>query len=302
MPPARRSSTASSISCPAPRSARPPGATNVPRSGSSGPGYICETTRMRIGSSRQREERVRSYSPHSSRRTPQISPIGAARAQAPAHRREQVRIAPGGAADGVERVCRRRGVPLRAHARGALDLASLGGRIEPVQLDRLPRLAAEDVHTDDRALARLDLLLPAERRRLDLALDEALLDGRDGAADLVDPLDQLPRARLELVGQRLDVVRAAERVDGRGRAAFRLQDLLRAQRDRRGALRRQRKRLVERVRVQRLGAAADRRQAPARRRGRCCSRAAAPSASSRRSAHENEAQAPSGWSRRSARA
>src|SRR5689334_20858690 len=49
LPPPRRSSTASSISCPRSRSASSSWRTNTPRSGSSGPGYICETRRMRNG-------------------------------------------------------------------------------------------------------------------------------------------------------------------------------------------------------------------------------------------------------------
>ena len=111
------------------------------------------------------------------------------------------------------------------------------------------------------------------------------------------------RARgLELVGQRLDEVGAAERVGRVGRAGLVREDLLRPQRDPRRALGRQRERLVERVRVQRLRAAADRRRAPGSRRGRRCSRAAARSASSRPSARGSAARAPSGSSRRTARA
>ena len=52
---------------------------------------------------------------------------------------------------------------------------------------------------------------------LDLALHPARLDRRDRAAELVDPLDQLERARLELVGERLDEVGAAERIGRVGR-------------------------------------------------------------------------------------
>ena len=46
LPPARRSSTARSTSCPRSRSTRTCCSTNEPRSGSAGPGYICETTRI----------------------------------------------------------------------------------------------------------------------------------------------------------------------------------------------------------------------------------------------------------------
>src|SRR5207302_6706749 len=47
LPPLRESRTASSISCPRSRSACSSCATNEPRSGSDGPGYICETRRIR---------------------------------------------------------------------------------------------------------------------------------------------------------------------------------------------------------------------------------------------------------------
>src|SRR5437764_584294 len=83
---------------------------------------------------------------------------------------------------------------------------------------------------------------------------------RGRTAELLDPLDQFERALLELGGQRLDEVRATEWI-GRIRAAGLLrEDLLRSQRDPRRALRRQRERLVETVRVQRLRAAAHRRE------------------------------------------
>ena len=79
-------------------------------------------------------------------------------------------------------------------------------------LDRLLLTLGEAVDADDHALAGLDLLLPAERRLLDLRLHEALLDRGDGAAELVDLQDQLPGLRLELVREGFDEVRAAERV------------------------------------------------------------------------------------------
>ena len=66
---------------------------------------------------------------------------------------------------------------------------------------------------------------------------------------------------LDLVGERLDEVGAGERVHGVGGAGLVGDDLLRAQRDARCALGGQRQRLVEAVRVQRLGAAADGREA-----------------------------------------
>ena len=121
-------------------------------------------------------------------------------------------------------------------------------------------LLREAVDADDHTLVGLDLGLMAERRGLDLRLDESLLDRGDGASEVVDPLDQLSRLLLELVRQGLDEVGAAERV-GRVRAARLVrEDLLRPERDPRGALARQRERLVERVRVDRLRAAAHRRE------------------------------------------
>ena len=69
------------------------------------------------------------------------------------------------------------------------------------------------VDADDDALAAVDLALELVRRVGDLALREAALDGLDHAADLVDLVEVLVRVRLQLVGQRLDEVGAAERVD-----------------------------------------------------------------------------------------
>src|SRR5207249_5514960 len=100
----------------------------------------------------------------------------------------------------------------RSHAGRPLELPPLGLGIDPVQLDRLRLLLLVPVDSDDHPLARLDLLRVAEGSVLDLALDEALLDGGHRPAELVHPFDQLPRLRLELVGQRLDELRTAWRV------------------------------------------------------------------------------------------
>ena len=118
-------------------------------------------------------------------------------------------------------------------------------------------LLRELVDADDDAVAALDRDLEAVGGLLDLALDEAGLDRGHRAAELVDTLDQLARLRLELRRERLEVVRAAERIGGVGRAGLVHQDLLGAERDRGGVLARERERLVEAVRVQRLRAAAD---------------------------------------------
>jgi hypothetical protein len=70
----------------------------------------------------------------------------------------------------------------------------------------------EPVHAHHDTLAALDRLLDPEGRLVDLILIEALLDRRHGATHPVDPLDVGDRQALELLGQRLDVVRAAERI------------------------------------------------------------------------------------------
>ena len=106
----------------------------------------------------------------------------------------------------------------------------------------------------------LDGLLEAVRRLGDLPLREALLDRLDHAAEAVDGLEVLPGAALHVERQPLDEVGAAERIDDAGDAALVRDDLLRPQRQRRRRLGRQRQRLVERVGVQRVGAAEHRRQ------------------------------------------
>src|SRR3712207_7724177 len=59
------------------------------------------------------------------------------------------------------------------------------------------------------------------------------------------PYTTLFRSLLDLVGERLDEVRAGERVDRVGHAGLVREDLLGAQGDPRGVLGRQRERLVE---------------------------------------------------------
>ena len=137
--------------------------------------------------------------PNSSRSAFEISPTVTPGAKGLAHRRQQVLGARRDPANFRERALRLLRVPLAAHPRRPLELAPLDLGIEPVQLHRFLLVLREPVHAHDHALARLDLLVPAERGLLDLPLDEALLDRCDCAAELVDPLDQLasraPRAR-----------------------------------------------------------------------------------------------------------
>src|SRR5438552_14015141 len=119
---------------------------------------------------------------------------GAVRPQRLAHGRQEVRVAVRGLAHGRERLRRDVRVAFRADARGALELARGCLRVDRLQLDPLGRLLDVAVDADDDALAALDLLLPHERRLLDLVLPESTLDRLDGAAELAYAHDQRPRA------------------------------------------------------------------------------------------------------------
>src|SRR5439155_14793584 len=99
--------------------------------------------------------------------------------------------------------------PHRLHA---LDLLLLERRVDAEEIDRLLVLLLVAVDADDHALAALDLGLVAEARLGDLALLEVLLDRRDHAAELLDPLEVVVRLALELVRELLEVVGAAKRV------------------------------------------------------------------------------------------
>src|SRR5215212_2127296 len=146
-------------------------------------------------------------------------------------------------------------VAVRLERLQPLDLLALGLGVDAQQVRHLERLVDVLVDADDDVLLLLVALLVAPGRLLDLVLDER--DRVDRAAELVDLRDQLAGALLDLARERLDEVGAGERVDRVGRARLVADDLLRAQRDLRGALGRQRERLVVAVRVQRLRAAAD---------------------------------------------
>ena len=128
------------------------------------------------------------------------------------HRNEQVPVALRGLAHLGEPRGRGVGVALGAHRGRPLALSALDLGIDLEDLDALRLVLDVAVDADDDPLARLDVRREAERGLLDLVLDEALLDRRDRAAQLVDALDELLGTRLELARQRLDGVRAAERV------------------------------------------------------------------------------------------
>src|SRR4051794_36243041 len=212
--------------------------------------------RTRVGSAGDRygleHRRLAVVAPDVLKRHDDLAP-GAGRAR----RVEQVRhevlaLAGGRLAQARELALDAGAVAPRPDRRDALDLLALERGVDPQRRDLPVVLVAVGVDADDPAPAGVDLGLQLEARVGDLALREVLLDRVDHAAELVDPGEVLIRLPLELVGQRLDEVRAAERVDRVRHARLVGDDLLRAQRDAHRLLGRQRERLVVGVGVQRL--------------------------------------------------
>src|SRR3954464_12512935 len=211
-PPLRRSRTASASSCPRAASACSSPWTKTPRSGSSGPGYICETRRIRTAPlCHEAPDRFGTLGTASGAASVVGAPLlaqnaaeladGALRAERLAQRREEILGPARGRAHPLLRRGGRPGVAPRAPPCGALELAPLPLGVDPQELDPLLLGLLEAVHADDHALARLYLARVAERRLLDLALNDPRLDRRHRPAELVDARDQLLRARLQLVGQ-----------------------------------------------------------------------------------------------------
>ena len=164
LPPPRPSVTTRSMSCPRAASARSMPWTNTPRSGSSGPGYICETRRIftqtcaaaRVVRAEHVAQLVADLADGGPRRS--ASRIGGSRFASPSAT----------AAHLGERLRRLVGVPLGAHLRRPLELPPLRLGVEPVQLDRLRLLLLVTVDPDDHLLAGLDLGGVLVRRVLDL--------------------------------------------------------------------------------------------------------------------------------------
>src|SRR5207248_6149054 len=131
-----RSRTASRISCPRAVSARSTCATKLPRSGSSGPGYICETSRIRIRPAALgalRVVRAVQLAQHAADLADR-----AAGTEGLAHRDEQIRLVLGCRAHGRERGLGRPGVAFGPHPCRPLELAALDLRIDPLELDLGP--------------------------------------------------------------------------------------------------------------------------------------------------------------------
>ena len=103
----------------------------------------------------------------------------------------------------VLRICARR-VDLRLAHRRVVDLA---------HVHRVFVVEAELVDADDHVLAAVDARLLLRRRRLDLELGPARLDGARHAAHRLDFLEDRPRLVGHVLGQPLHEVGAAPRVD-----------------------------------------------------------------------------------------
>ena len=127
-----------------------------------------------------------------------------------------------------------------------------------VDLEHVERVLVGEpvgVDADHLLVAGVDPGLGAGRRLLDAHLRDALLDRLGHAAGLLGLEDVRPGALGEVVGEPLDVVGAAPRVDGAGGAALLLEQQLGVAGDPGREVGRQRDRLVEGVGVQRLGVA-----------------------------------------------
>ncbi len=103
-----------------------------------------------------------------------------------------------------------------AHGPGAIDLELLELHVDREDLGLLRFRVGEPVDPDHHLLAVVHRLGKAVGRRLDLLLHEPSLDRGNGAAQLLDPLEVDIGRRLHLVGERLNEVRARQRVDGVG--------------------------------------------------------------------------------------
>ena len=158
-------------------------------------------------------------------------------------------------------------VPVGPAIRQLADLRALDLVADPQDLHRRLDGLGVTVDADDLLVALLDLPLVGEGRLGDLGHEPAVLDpAQDPAGHRVvrahrpDLREDLLGLGLQPVGERLDVPGAAERVGDVDHAGLLHDHLLGAQRDLGRLLARQREHLVERVRVQRVGAAEHGRQ------------------------------------------
>src|SRR6202140_3359600 len=104
-------------------------------------------------------------------------------------------------------------VALPAHLANARNLLSFEPRVDAEDLDRYLFVDCEVVDPDHDPELPLELLLIAKRGVGHLLLEKARLDRRNDPAEVFDALEVDLRLALHLIGQRLDEIAAAERVD-----------------------------------------------------------------------------------------
>src|SRR5579884_3084957 len=201
-------------SIPASRSAR--AITFAPRSCPSSPAFATITRSGRAGALvavMLELGRLRVAAVHAHHRVDDLA-FGGDRLDAIDQVRHDVGFAGARALERGKRRFYRGGVAALAHALHRARLAALDLHADLQQVGRLDFVRPlERVDADDHALARLDRALVAVRRVGDLALRVAGLDRLDHPAELRDVREVLLDLALHLVGERLDKVRAAERVD-----------------------------------------------------------------------------------------
>ena len=166
------------------------------------------------------------------------------------NRGHQIRSVPGRVLDPGHRRLPGRRVPGPAQLPHRVRLTALALRVDPEQRDPVRLVGLISIDADDDPLTALDRLLIAVGRFLDLPLDTARLDGRQGPARPVDFVNQRPGVALDLVGPALDFPGSARRIGGVGDARFGGDDLLGAEGDARRFLGRQRQGFVAAVAVE----------------------------------------------------
>ena len=229
-----------------------------------------------------------------------------------ADRRSCIRCRATRSAGGGSHRSRRRRAPCRAlppprfrHAPRAASVRSrwcrsIAGPAMQEEFDAVSRPHSVNAFADDHPLARLDVALMTEGRRLDLGLDEALLDSSDSAAE---PSIRAMSARASCSGSSVSASMKYEPPNG---SAVSVVPASAARICVRRAIVAARARSVAPAprRTSSCAATVRRRRRGQRLHGdpRCCSPAAARSTSSRPSARGSARRVRAGWSRRSGRA
>src|SRR5262249_51577771 len=126
--------------------------------------------------------------------------------------------------------------------------------VDALDRHRVAALVLEAVYADHNLLQPVHRLLEVVGRILDLLLDVAQFDRAERAAQQIDFGKVGLGTAFDLIGQRLDVVGAGQRIDGVRRSRLIADDLLRAQGNARGFFRGQAKGFVVAVGVKRLRA------------------------------------------------